>query len=817
MVARYEKTCWPDRAIPRPRPAPLRCSPMITPRSLAILVAVAILAARPAAATPTIALIDPPGAAQGMTVEVKIVGADLAEPRELFFQDVGGIAVEYLAASDNRQVKALLRIAADCPTGPHSLRIRTKEGLSELRTFRVGILSQEPESEPNNEFATAQRVTLPKSIAGIVTVEDVDCFKVHLAAGARIAAAVDALRLDQEMFDPHLELVDAHGLVVAACDDHPLLGPDAMLAVTVAEEGDYIVRLRESAYGGTDGCVYLLHLGDFPVPHLAWPPAGLPGGKVEVEWQGDPEGPFRQTISLPAETGPEGVAEIHPVRDGVASPVAVPLRVSPYAGTAEVEPNNNPDQATPVATAPGALLGRLHPKNDIDWFRIEAAKGSKWHVRAWGRCLGSPIDLVVNIHRANTTRERLTGNDDAEGPDSVAEVTVPEEGAFLVRVNDHQGRGGPDFTYWIEVVQSDPEVHVSVPVGRSNTQERLVAVVPRGNRTAVVLNAARSRFSGAARVSLSSLPAGVRVTVPDAAGNAPATLAVFEAAADAPEATVMAGVNVTAADDGRPLGGLRQKTDLVFGPPNNAVFRTALDSRLPVAVVAEAPIRIELEKPVVPIVRRGTLDLHVRVERLEGQEGKVVVFIPWKPPGIGGPSRVEIPANASEGVYPLSANPDAPLGEWQVALTAMLVPQAQGRGDGEMLVASSLVTLRVAEPLVELAAEATTVEQGQETRIIWKVQKPSGFLGAAKVRLLGLPAKTEAPELELPAAAGEISFPVKVAADAPAGSHKNVFCELTVPMGEAFVMQTTPPMQLRIDKPLPPDEKPETTPVEKQP
>jgi hypothetical protein len=779
---------------------------MIPPRfaRLSFVAALAGFAAVPVMAAPTIARIVPPGGPRGGTIQVEISGRDLGEPRELFFQEPG-IAVEKLDANGDRAVKATLRIAADCPTGPRKFRIRTKDGLSELRTFRVGLLAQEAEAEPNNEFEAAQSVTLPRTIAGVVTGEDVDCFRLHLPANARIAAAIDAVRLDQEMFDPHLEVVDARGFVLAACDDHPLLGQDAMLAVTVPAEGDYFVRVRESAYGGNDGCVYLLHLGDFPVPHLAWPPAGAPGTELDVEWLGDPAGPFGQKIRLPDAVGPEGLAWVHPVRDGVTGPVAVPLRLGSLSPVAEAEPNDATDKATP-ATAPAALLGRLDAADDVDWFRIEAPKGTKWRVEGWGRRLGSPIDLVMNAHRADDKRERITGNDDAEGPDSALEVTVPDGGAFLVRVHDHQGRGGIDFAYWLEVEPVEPAANVSVPPGRSNTQDRLVAVVPKGNRTALLFNTARDGFGGPVRVGVEPLPAGVTATVPDAPDSAPATLAVFEAAADAAEATALAGVNVTAAEDARPLGGLRQTTDLVFGQPNNAVYRTALDDRLPVAVVEQAPIRIELEQPSVPIVRRGSLALKVKAERLDGRAGKIRLYLPFRPPGIGGPSTVEIAADASEATFPISASPDAALGEWQVAVTAVFQPTEKSRGDGEMLVASRLVTLRVAEPMVELAAEATSVEQGQETRIVWKMQKPAEFSGAAKARLFGLPAKTEAPELELAATAEELAFPVKVAADAPAGSHKNVFCEIRVPQGDAWVVHATPPTQLRIDKPLPPDE-----------
>jgi hypothetical protein len=789
---------------------------MVRPQHTVVvqLVVACAVAVSAAGATPAITRLEPAGAPRGAEVEVTIRGRDLAGAEQLFFE-AGGIEVAALEGVDAATLKARLRVAADCPTGPHWLRVRTKDGLSELRSFRVGVFPQAAETEPNGDFATAGSLPLPQTVTGVVKAEDIDGFKVWLPAGGRIAAAIDALRLDQQLFDPHLEIVDARGFVVAACDDHPLLGQDAMLATTVAEAGDYVVRVRESAYGGNDNCVYLLHVGDFPVPHVAWPPAGPPGGEIEVEWLGDPAGPFRQRVTLPAAAGLAGLANVHPVRDGSLSPVPVPVRLCPLSATSEAEPNDEPSQAT-KASGPAALAGRLAAEADVDWFRVEAPKGTKWHVRGWGRRIGSPIDLVVNVYRDNAKRERITGNDDAEGPDSVLQVTAPEEGSFLVRINDHQRRGGPEFVYWIEAEPAVPEVQVSVPVGRPTTQERLAAVVPRGNRAAVLFNTARSDHGGPARITISNLPAGVTATVPDAAGNAPATLAVFEAAADAQPTTVLAGVQVAAADDGRTLGGLRQKTDLVFGPPNGAVYRFALGDRLPLAVVEQAPIRISLEQPPTPIVRRGSAELKVKVERLEGFGGKVRLFFPFRPPGIGAAASVEIPEDKTEGVYLLTANPDAPVGEWQVAVTAMPQPKAKSRGDGEPLLSTGLVTLRVAEPLVEMAAELTGVEQGQETRLVWKIQKTGEFAGTAKARLLGLPAKAEAPELEFAASATEVVFPVKVAGDAPIGPQKNVFCEFRVPQGDAVVVHASPPTTLRIDKPLPPDDEPAAPPGPEQ-
>ena len=775
--------------------------------ALVTLVAVAVaVAALPATAAPTIGRVEPPGAPTGSAIEIRIVGSNLGDPQEICFEE-GRITVAALSGVDDKTVKATVRVPADCPPGPHRFRVRTRHGLSELRTFRVGGFEQVAEREPNDMVSTAQALPLGRSVTGVVTPEDVDCFRVQLPAGGRIAAAVDAIRLDQEMFDPYLELVDSRGFVVAACDDHPLLGQDAMLAATVRDAGDYVVRLRESAYGGNEGCVYLLHVGDFPVPCLAWPPVGPPGGSLDVEWLGDPAGSFRETIRLPDAAPLTGVAEIRPGRAGAVSPVGVPLRVSSLPVAAEAEPNDEPGKAT-QASAPAGCLGRFDAPEDVDWYRITAAKGTSWHVRGWGRRLGSPVDLVVNVHRDDEKRERITGNDDTHGPDSEARVTVPDQGSFLIRVTDHLRRGGPTFGYWIEVEAAEPTLTVSVPPGRSNTQERLVAVVPRGGRSALVFNAARADCDRAATLSCTGLPTGVTAATAPLPPNAPAVPLVFEAAADAPTATGLATVTVRAADDGHALGGLRQTTELVFGPPNNATYRTSVSDLLPVAVVEPGPIGITVDPPVVPVVRRGSLELRVRLERTEGFTGKVRLALPFKPPGVGAPASVDVAEDACEAVYPLNATPDAPLGTWQVVVTAVVKSQGKDRDKNRdeltPLVSSQLIPLEVAEPVVQLAAEKTVVEQGRDATIVWKVTKPGAFVGPAKARLLGLPVKTEAPELELQAGDAELAFPVKVALDAPPGPHRNVFCELRVPKGDAWIVHAMPPTQLRIDVPLQP-------------
>ncbi|MFM7292264.1 MAG: hypothetical protein ACKO6B_13690 [Planctomycetia bacterium] len=779
------------------------------------------MAAGQARAELTIDRIEPGGGPRGGDLEIVLTGKEFADPEQLWFEE-GSIEVVSLTGVNATQAKATIRIPADCRLGNHRLRLRTKRGLSELRTFRVGSLppgvAQRPEQEPNNEPGAAGVTgqpplspAAPCTISGVVKGEDIDCFPIRAAAGERIAVAIDAIRLDQEMFDPCVEIVDERGFVLASCDDHPLLGQDAMLAATAPADGTYLLRVRESAYGGNDGCVYLLHVGRFPVPHLAWPPGGAPGAELEVEWLGDPAGPFRSKIVLPREGDLSGLAEVRPERDGVVSPVGVPVRISTIPPAAETEPNNEPGKAVQVS-APANIIGRMDAADDVDWIRVEAPKGSSWRIRGRGRRLGSPIDLVVNIHRDDEKREKIAGNDDTDGPDSDVRIKTPDQGSFLLRINDHQRRGGPNFVYWIDVEPAEPGVTVSVPPARSNTQERLVAAVPRGNRTALVFNTARTDCDETVQLAFDGLPAGVEVITPPAIGKAPGTIAVFQAAADAAASTGLAQVAVRAVAAGdaapRQLGGLRQVTELVMGQPNNASYRTSTTDRLPIAVVEPARIRIDVEEPAAPIVRRGRMDLRVRIVREGEFAGKVRLTLPFRPPGINAPPNVEVGEKDTEATYTINASPDAPIGDWQLVVLAT----AMDKDEPSVWVSSLPVTVRVAEPLIELASEKAVAEPGQEARVVCKITKPGSFMGTATVKLMGLPAKAAAPELEFAATATELVFPVAVAADAQPGRHDNVFCEVRVPMAGTWVVHAMPGNQLRIDKPLP---KPEPTPEPK--
>ena len=777
-----------------------------------------LLAARPGLAAPVIGRVMPPAGQRGTECEVTITGSRLDGAEELFFED-GLIEQVSLEQPDAKTVTLRLRIPEDCPLGSHRIRLRSPAGLSDLRTFTVidSPIRLEGETETGNKARNdtaeaAEEVELAggstQTIAGVIRREDVDTYRVHLKQGEKIAASLCGVRLNHTPFDPAVELVDAAGFAVASCDDHSLVQQDAMLSARVDRDGDYFLRVRESAYLGDDNCVYLLHVGRFPTPQVALPPGGQAGMTLDLTWLGDSDGPWTTSLTLPKQEGRrdaalEGLAAVTAVRDGIPAAETVPLRLTTLPVTREVEPNNvaNDSQMLPTPTA---AWGQLQQPGDVDWLRFEAAAGTKWSVRAWGRRLGSPIDLILNAYRNDDKRQKITGNDDSEGPDSLMTVTVPEEGSFLVRIDDQPGRGGEAFIWWVEVTPVEPAMTVAVPPTQTKTQLGLIAQVPRGNRTAILLNATRTDTSEDVLPEVTELPAGVQATATPLPRNAPSSLVVFEAQPDAPLGATMAAVSLEAIknETRHSLGGVRQPTELVHGNPNRTCWRQSISDRLSVAVVEQVPVQIELVQPAVPLVQSGRLDLKVRVTREEGFEGAVRLTFPFSPPGVGAASGVNVPADANEVAYPLNASDKASPGSWGVAVVATVTTKGDlAKTRPTFAVASRPVNLDVAEPLLQLAIDRAAAEQGSELFLIGKFAAPAAV--AAKAMLLGLPANCTAKEVAVAQGDTEVRFPVTVAADAPLGKHASIICELHVPQGDAAVIHTVKVGELRIDKPLP--------------
>ncbi len=748
-----------------------------------------------AAFTPVLELVNPRGGQRGTEMEVHFHGDRLEGIAEALFYEPG-LTLSGIDIKDPKHVVAKLLIAPDATLGEHSLRLRSPGGLTELRSFWVGQFPTVEEKEPNATFDASQRIELNQTIAGIAANEDDDYYVVTLKKGQRLSAEVEAMRLGRTFFDAYVAILDPRKFELASCDDSTLLRNDPFVSIIAPEDGDYRVLVHEAAYEGKDDCQYRLHVGTFPRPSAVFPTGGKPGETVEFTFTGDPAGPIKQSITLPATA--DDRFPLFPQQDGVFSPSPHWITVSPLEAVRESGSNKDIASATAFPPLPSAAHGVLDGDAKEDWFKFTAKKGQNLVIRVLARSHRSRLDSEISVHQADG--KRLANNDDQGSPDSLLNWTAPDDGDFFLKVTDQLDRTGSDFTYRVEIAEKSPAIAANLPtVERVNSQKWKTFPVPRGNRYAAVVNVTRENIACDTALESGPLPAGMSMKVPPVPRSVTSIPVIFEAAADAPVAAALVPFSIKSTGDAPPLSGKLIDTIQHVDVNNEGAYHSASFDRIATAVTMEAPFKIDVDFPAAPIVKNGTIGLKVRATRTAGYAEKLTTRFLWNPPGISGPGTVDMAGDQSEISYELNASNDAAPGEWQVCVLAEAnTPQ------GPVLVSSSLVPLKIAEPYLTMTLDLAATEQGKDTAMLAKVEISHPFEGSAKVELWGLPHGATAQALEFNKDTTTLTFPITVAADAAVGKHNGVFCRVQVPEnGTTILHQTASGSTLRIDTPPP--------------
>lgn len=746
--------------------------------------------------SPVLNAIQPRGVQRGTDAVLVLQGARLADAKEIFLYHTG-VTVSKLEVVNDSQVKATLKVAADCRLGEHAVRLRTATGISELRTFWVGAFPIVDEKEPNNDLATAQKVPLNVTIHGTVESEDIDTFAFEAKKGQRVSVEVEAMRLGNTMFDPHVAILDAKRFEIASADDVTLLGQDACCSVIIPADGIYYVQVRDSSFGGNGGCQYRLHLGHFPRPTAVIPAGGKPGEDVELTFLGDPSGPIRQRIKLPA-AAPPGRFGVFAQDGGAISPSPVPFRLNDLRNVLESEGNNSRDTATVSGELPLALNGVIAREREADFYRFTAKAGQVFDVHCYARRLGSPLDSVMVIY--NMSGGAIIANDDAVGPDSYFRWTVPANGDYVLSVTDHLGKGGPTYFYRVEFAAVQPKLSVTIPkvdiFGYS--QERQTLTVPRGNRMATMVVANRFDVGGDLLLGADGLPAGVTLQSDTMPAGLNAIPVVLEAKPDAAVAGSLGQLTAALADPKMKLTGGFEQSVILVGVPNQGIYWKLDTDRAAFAVGDEAPYKISIVEPKVPLVQNGSMNLRIVAERKPGFKAPITIYPLFNPPGIGSAASAVIPEGQSETVLPINAAANAQIRKWKTAVIAV-----SDAGKGPVWVSSQLATLDVTAPFVTFAMERAAGEQGKQTDMFCKLTQNTAFQGPATVKLVGLPPKVSAPDVQITKDMKEVAFKLTIDPAAPPGQHNNVFCQVFVPVNGENVLHNVGGTQLRIDVPIP--------------
>lgn len=522
----------------------------------------------------------PLGAQRGTSVDINSLGGtDLDDATGLLFSHPGITAVPKMNAPGQFTVS----VAADVPLGLYDVCVKGVFGVSNPRTFSVGERKEVLEAEPNNEFAKPQVVELNTVVNGRSDGgADVDFYRVSGKAGQRLLVEAAAQRVDSRM-TPILELYNAAGRKLAF---RPGTADDPLLDYSLPADGDYVVKVYDSVYGGSAEYGYRLVIHTGPHVDSISPSSGIPGTTAEYTLYGRnlpggqptdrksfgrPLNMLKVQIALPADStieqasrpldAAEAAADGFSYRlvtpEGSTNPVAIFFATAPTA--VEAEPNDTPAQPQ-VVTLPIEISGAFQARGDSDLFQFDAKAGDIYWVDVFGERNGSAADPYMVIEQVKKddkgveTVSRITALDDnplnVGGPafnsssdDPVFKFAAPADGTFRITLRDRnfESRGDPTLTYRMAVRKETPDFRlVALPVTPTNDPNAQTATWDLGLRkgdTAQlnVLAYRQDGFNGVIDVTLEGLPEGVTCSGASiGAGQSAAVLVLSstEAAAD---------------------------------------------------------------------------------------------------------------------------------------------------------------------------------------------------------------------------------------------------------------------------------------------
>ena len=353
---------------------------------------------------PTLARAEPRGVQRGVPTRVRLVGKNLSDPRDVSFSDarLHGRLVD--AETWSEEAVWVEVTAADAlPRGSYDVSLVTAAGKTEPVKLVIDDLVQVVEAEPNDVVSAATAGTLPVSFWGTIgQLGDVDHFGFDARAGQQLVFDVAAQRLGSKA-NAVLTVFDPQGRVVATNNDFDG-DVDPLLMLTATMDGTYVARVAEQALGSSANHFYRLSVGEFAYVTGRFPLGVAANTDADIELIGF-NLPDAATVSVQASAAGEVTLKLDERKLRWRRDLKV--IVGDGAEDVEVEPNDQPKQATPIA-APGAIGGRIRAasadaSSDVDLFRFESKAGQRWMIETQAAQLGTPMDPRIEVLRLDGT------------------------------------------------------------------------------------------------------------------------------------------------------------------------------------------------------------------------------------------------------------------------------------------------------------------------------------------------------------------------------------------------------------------------------
>jgi hypothetical protein len=500
--------------------------------AIALLVAAQFVAAQ----SPVLRRASPLGIPAGRTTEVKLLGERLDE-----ITDVWCSAADVRIETTNGP-RLLITTPRDA-VGLVALRVATTNGVSDFAMLMIDDLLSVLEAGTNRTVPTAQRTRYGATVDATTDELAFDFYSFDAKKGDTVSIDVVASRIGSKL-DPVLRVLDARGREIAFCEDASGAARDCRLQFRPPASGEYMLEVRDIAYGGGPEYFYRLRLGKFGFATCTFPIVGAAGTDVAVL------GPTGERLK--SVTARDRYAD---VGGGF-----VAVRTAELAQSFEHEPNDALQKALPVEF-PSTLNGRFEMPEDRDWFRFKADKDERLVFLTSSRGAGSPCDVFLELR--DLEGKLIAESNPVGAQDTALTNKFASGGDYFLVARELAGRGAPDFAYQIEVRKFEPTFALAVDEVKFEAKN--------GAEFSVPISCVRYDFNEKIALEFQGLPDGfafenaiieekktnttVKIKVP--ADALPGTLLAFSVVGSAKQKQVAATT----------MAALRRDRPLLLNPP----------------------------------------------------------------------------------------------------------------------------------------------------------------------------------------------------------------------------------------------------------
>ena len=739
----------------------------------------------------------PNGAQRGTSVELILTGTNLADPVALWtsFPAKASFPTDLNNGKDAAKLRVKLDVPADAAIGFHTIRIATKQGISNFRLFCVDELPQVAEVDTNRTKSTAQPVPVPCVVMGRADAEISDFFKIGVKAGQRLTFEVLGRRLGSA-FDPLIKLHDAKTnleLPGVYSDDAPGLQTDARLTHTFKEAGDYIVEVRDTTYRGGPDNFYRLRIGDFPAAIAALPVAMKRGTKASIGFAG----PFLEGVAAIEVTAPSDplkeVVYVAPKGPSGLSGWPVPIALTDSDEIVETEPNNDIAKANRLPV-PGGATGRFLEKGDLDYYVFAAKKGTKYVVAVETYDINSPAEVYLILKNLKAGKEAELAKSVPTAPTARIEYTAVEDGDLFIHTEHLNYAHGPNEVYHLTVKTPEPDFDVNLALDHFD-------VAPGGTTLIPVTTAVRRDYAGPIELSVVghpgfsgtvTIPAGVPPAAPPPVPGQVIAWLPLTAKADLPLGPYEIRVRAKGTANGKDFVRLANVSDVVKAnlanlhlPPKEMLTALAVG-------ITDKPLFMLAAKIAPPEILRGAIaNIAVSAMRATGFVEEIVLTATGLPPNVTavikpigkGTNDIQVQitttAAAIPGTYALNFRGSSKVGGKDFAYYALPTP------------------LSIVLPF-ELKVEPSPVslKPGAKVKVKVSAVRKGGFAGPIEVELKNLPANVTAAKASIPMGKADAEIELTAAPTAVAGDKADVNATGTA----AGATAVSPNITVRVEK-----------------